>query len=340
MKKILTLALVVIGGAEVAHASDAGPRGFRGRKTASKEAANPGKLAGALAQLKNFLKPEAVVPAPFAPVTRHRAVEQKLAAATLRDLVKTLEVVEQSAEKKEALRELGGELDKKITEASVDGEYIIDLATRALSLVETAPEDVRAFYSGSPEKFSVREARLTFALHLQTLLPFIKRMHEPGGSFTAADLKTIREVGTQVEDLAQFIAAKDPILQEIDRVGLRKYAERIKDQLAFVQLRTQRIDGRMIVPEYQVAAKAAVYVIQGCLEIAAIMGIQQQRLALSNAPEHQSQRTWYRRVGLCTLTTALLLGGCIVVGNAVGVIDIQTVFTVKELLASLSTVLA
>lgn len=251
---------------------------LEGKKTTAKETASPGKLATALAQLKSFLKPAVASPAKTTPVTRHRSAEQKLAATTLRDLIKTLEVVEENAEKKGVFHELAQELNKKIKEESIDGQYIVDLATRALSLVETAPDDVRAVYSRSLEKFKVREARLTFALHLQTLLPFIKRMHEPGGIFSAEDLKTIRQVGGEVEDLAYAIAAHDPILQGIERVGLCKYAERIKDQLALLQLRTQRIDGRMIVPEYQVAAKAAVSVIQGCLEIAAIMGIQQQRL--------------------------------------------------------------
>lgn len=95
---------------------------------------------------------------------------------------------------------------------------------------------------------------------------------------------------------------------------------------------------RMISP--QAAAKVTVFVVQGLLQVAGILAIQVNKLALAERPDLVAQRSSYRKWGICTVVTAMALSAVLIAGNAAGIIDIQIIPSVTEVFAALPNILS
>lgn len=90
----------------------------------------------------------------------------------------------------------------------------------------------------------------------------------------------------------------------------------------------------------QVAAKVTVFVVQGLLQVASILAIEVNRLALAERPEIVVQRASYRKWGVCAVVTAMALSAVLIAGNAAGIIDIQIVPAIADIVGALPNLLA
>lgn len=216
----------------------------------------------------------------------------------------------------------------------MSGLYLASIpTTESREELDLADQVMRRMPAGHDERHSrAYEARLALAMVSETLDSFSKKK-----KYSKKDINCIENLKEQLFQHADDIL-DDPMLGDVPRGELQQNIQRIKDDLGYKL--GSNADGRMIDPTMQVAAKTAIFAIEAMLKITELLSDKVSHLSVASDSALVARRDAYRWWGIRLTAMTLVLVGALVTGNAYGMIDIQTVPSVLNILTSTAGLLA
>ena len=293
------------------------------------------------------------------PNTRHNS-QNKMILQTFIHALSSLELLETNTEKREIISGVLNSANADFATGGFDGPRMAMLAQQVLEVVESddigfgggtvssmsgvVPEGDFDLYSGvitrapeiqSSDEQALIQLRRQFAALLTHIAPIELALRSRGDSnISHEQVEIIKTIGKTAVELVDNIIAIDSSLTGEQKCQLMRLGEKIQDHLDLVARQGR---GRAITP--QSAAKVAVFVIQGLLEIAAVLAIQVQKLSLSDRPELVQKRHRYGYCGIAAVSIAVVLSAIIIGTNAAGITDIQIVPAMMDLIKPLTGLL-
>jgi hypothetical protein len=249
------------------------------------------------------------------------------------EFLKSVQVMVKSADKKEQILAMIGAMETEIRAGNFDAERLNYFAQAALDVV-AEPGDYDHDGPGRLEPIDPVVAHLMTQYAAMALkITEYSQMIDASGKgedfvFEERVQEDIKTIGAEIVRIAHLVAGRARGLSDDEKDALRDGAQAVQENL-------NKMSGATTRNTPQVAAKVAVWTVQALILTSNALAGHVQRLALTDRPDLVAQRSWYRRAGLCSIITAVALTAALVAGNAAGIIDIQTVPVLSDLLAGL-----
>lgn len=263
-------------------------------------------------------------------VTRSKARATVALQESFLEFLKGIVVIVESREKKDEIMAMIAAIELEVEAGNFDVDRLNYFAQAAFDTV-AQPED------GAGHDPEVCRLQVQYAAMAGRITLFSSMIDESGKgedfTFAPEIQSEIRVIGAEMVRIARLVAARSRELSSDQREGLLLSAQDVQKNLERMAGATKRITP-------QAAAKVAVWTVQALLVTSNVLAGQVARLSLTDRPDLVAQRTWYRRAGFCTVASAVALAAALVAGNASGIIDIQIIPSITDLLAPLSGLLS